>query len=263
MPRVSVQKRHVQARLTSLFLCGAGWAVMIGMLLLSGPFVGALAPFGPGMYAIDFVRLQVFGDFRALFETAALCSFEPGNWNPADLLEIGLMWVCMVLAMVLPSALRDPLLVQTWKRQSAAGRVGFVLAALCLSGLGACVQIALQSLGLLSDHLRLEHGLPVAVFLILTAVLYGTRHRWEPAPEDDPQRLGVASGFIWGTKRLMRCAPMLLLMFPLGLMNIVAMAAMLALSLLKKPLVTLFVLAPAVACKETMWPGRIGPGVLK
>lgn len=199
---------------------------MFGMLARPDP-LGALTPFGPGMQVVDMVRLHVFHDFSALLDPAALCAFQPDRQAFAVIAEIAIMWLSMVLAMVLPSWACGGALARAWPKTNARFRMGICAGLLCLCGAGALVQILAQGLGVLSPQLRVTSAPVQAIFLCASVLFFGLR-RLERDPDSAVTAKGFSGGFRWMIRRLLRCVPMLLLMFPLGLMNVLAMLVVLA-----------------------------------
>ena len=214
-------------RLPLAALCLVGWGGLAAMAAEQASR-GALAPFGPGMGLIDGLRLWGFGDIRVWMDAGSLCSYDAARPGLAVMAEISGMWAAMTLAMVLPLLGRGRGAGGGWPGRSLRSWFGCTAALLAFCGLAATAQIAAQASGLLAASLRVES--PGAQALIVLAAglchaLQKTRPPRAPAPD------GIAAGFFATLQGLSRCAPMLMLMLPLGLMNLVAMAAMLAIHL--------------------------------
>ncbi len=214
-------------RLALAGLCLSGWGGLAAMAAEQARR-GALAPFGPGMGLIDGLRLWGFGDIRVWMDAGSLCSYDPARPILAMAAEISAMWAAMILAMVLPLLAHRREAGGGWPFGALRAWSGSALALLGFCALATLCQIAAQATGLLSPALRVDHPLAQALFVfaaILAQALLGKGPR--PAARADT----IGAGTRATLQGLARCAPMLLLMFPLGLMNLVAMAAMLALHL--------------------------------
>lgn len=198
------------------------------MVFLREP-LGALAPLGPGMGLFDSIRFRLFADITVLFDTASLCSFQSGRWPPLVFAEATAMWAAMVLAMTFPATARRVSADAVWRGLSLSGRVGVFAGGLSFCMLASLAQLGAQMTGLMTSHLRVEWAPAQAIFLLLALSAYCARGRWSrrnPAPAE------FGGAFRWTFAALLDCLPMFLLMFPLGLMNVVAMAAMAALAAL-------------------------------
>jgi hypothetical protein len=103
----------------------------------------------------DSLRIRVFADFRALFDTAALCSLAAAVWPPLVFAKITGMWAAMVLAMIV---------VPCARRLSPAGRLGLCAGALSFCGLAGLVQPAAR----------------IGFLLVAFAAAYA-KARWFPA----------------------------------------------------------------------------------
>ncbi|EKX56118.1 hypothetical protein D516_3305 [Rhodobacter sp. AKP1] len=209
-------------RLALAGLCLAGWGGLAAMAAEQARR-GALAPLGPGMGLIDGLRLWGFGDIRVFMDAASLCSYDPARPIPVMAAEISAMWAAMTLAMLLPLlACRGD-----WPSGALRFWAGSALAWLAVCALATLAQIAAQAAGLLSPSLRAEHPLAQASFVFAAIWARALANRPRPAPRADTLGDG-ARATLHG---IAHCTPMLLLMVPLGLMNLVAMVAMLALHL--------------------------------
>lgn len=214
-------------RLALAGLCLVGWGGLAAMAAEQASR-GALAPFGPGMGLIDGLRLWLWGDIRVWMDAGSLCSYDAPRPVLALMAEISAIRAAMTMAMVLPLLGRGRGAGGGWPGRSLRSWVGCTAALLAFCGLAAIAQIAAQAAGLLAPSLRIE-GLGAQGMIIIASLLchYLQNARPPRARLSD----GIAAGFAETLQGIGRCAPMLLLMLPLGLMNLVAMAAMLAIHL--------------------------------
>jgi predicted metal-binding membrane protein len=245
-------------------LVAASWAYLALMIadMLPGRDMGAL---GPGMAILNLVNGMASFDetTRALF--AALCALPGashfgmpalGAWGVRDVAIVFLMWAAMSGAMMLPTA--APMITTYAEIADTAGHAGrrTVPIALLVTGylavwlgfalLATLAQWAATAALLLSPHMTVVSPvLTGALFLVAGAyqftplkhaclarcrspfpVLFG---RWSDRPAD-VLRLGLEQGALC----LGCCWALMLLMFAVGLMNVVWMAVLGVLMMLEK-----------------------------
>lgn len=231
----------VVAVICVVVLTGLGW-LYLGLLL--GGMGGPAASLGPGMGALDLLP-------RAL---DALCSptlglgMPHGAWGLTGFALAGLMWVAMTLAMMLPTA--GPMIFTYAEIADTAAQKGerivspFLLAAgytviwLGFAGAATVAQFAFTRLALIDDGMASASGLfSGAIFIaaglyqfsaLKHACLNQCRHpfpfffaNWATTPRG-VFRLGVKQGlFCLGC-----CWAMMAVMFAVGVMNVIWMAAL-------------------------------------
>ena len=222
---------------------------------------------------------------------AALCrpAFGAGS-GPAQAGLVFAMWCAMVLAMMLPSA--GPMILTYAELAETAARkgepaaaplaliLGYLAVWLAVAGALAALQILLARLALLDPALALAAPLAGALFIgaglyqfsaLKHACVTQCRHpfrfffaNWTAAPLR-VFRLGVGQGLYC----LGCCWAMMLLMFAVGAMNVVWMAALGAVMTVEKLATARFsralgVLFIAVGCTfiatsiVANWPARVG-----
>lgn len=223
-------------------LTGLGW-LYLGLLTAS--MGGPAAELGPGMAVLDVLP-------RAL---AALCSptfglalMPAGEWGATAFALVALMWGAMTLAMMLPSAapmiLTYAEIADTAARQSEKVVSPFVLAAgysavwFGFAALATVAQFALTRAAVLNPSMASASGLfSGAVFIVAGVYQFSAlkhaclRQCRSPFPffftnwattSAGVFRLGVRQGlFCLGC-----CWAMMLVMFAVGIMNVVWMAGL-------------------------------------
>lgn len=202
---------------------------------------------------------------------AAMGMADMAAWGPAELLGLFLMWMVMMAGMMLPSATPVILLVlntykrrggrdATWSTFAFAG--GYLLAWTGFSVAAAALQAILHRAALMSPAMVSESTIiAAAVFLIAGAYqwmplkaaclthcrspLHFLTHEW---------REGAAGGFIMGLRHGLFCVgccwALMLLLFAVGVMNLVWVGAIAAFVLVEKLLRggMLFSRVAGVAC---------------
>lgn len=245
-------------RLVALVLIAAlatlGWAYLAIMVASMAP--GDVAALGPGMGLVERVVGGGSDAFlRALF--ASLCAMpQTAGWSVADLVLVFLMWLAMIGAMMLPTA--APMITTYAEIADTAARQGKRVApiAIVVGGyltvwagfavLATLAQWAAVAALVLTPHMTAASPVLVgALFLIaglyqftplkhacLTRcrspfpVLFG---RWSERPADI-FRLGLDEGI----NCLGCCWALMLLMFAVGVMNIVWMVALAIVSMVER-----------------------------
>jgi predicted metal-binding membrane protein len=135
----------------------------------------------------------------------------PADWTPAYVFRIFIMWAIMMVAMMLPSAMpaAAQLAAASAMLRFAAMYVGpWVLFAFAAT----LVQWALFAEGLLSDGMAAKNGTAAGVLLI-TIGLY----QFNPRMAGDLERCRNGTGYVVSCLRC--CAPLMLLLFVVGIMN--------------------------------------------
>ena len=226
-------------------LAALGWLYLALMVAGMGDF-GAL---GPGMGALDFFPRAIAALCRPMFGVAA-------GWSVSGVALVALMWAAMVLAMMLPSA--APMIFTYAGIADTAARKGerivspFVIAAgYTVVWLGFALLATLTQLAL-TRAAMLDSGMVSASPLFAGAIFIGAglyqfsalKHacltqcrqpfpfffaHWETAP-GGVFGLGLKQGlFCLGC-----CWAMMLVMFAVGVMNVIWMAALAIVMTLEK-----------------------------
>lgn len=242
----------------------ASWLYLAAMMadMLPGRDMGA---FGPGMALLNLLNGLGSLDEQARAFLAALCAVPgashfgmpgAGAWTARDILVVFVMWAAMSGAMMLPTA--APMITTYAEIADTAGRGGRTVAAVSVLTAGYLVvwlgfslaatflQWAATAVTLLDAHMTLVSPvLAGAIFLVAGAyqftpakhacltrcrnpfpLLFG---RWSEKPADI-LRLGLEQGLVC----LGCCWALMLLMFAVGVMNVVWMALLAALMTLEK-----------------------------
>lgn len=213
-------------------LIALGWIYALAQVLtLDTP--GSLAQAGPGMAVFAHIKAQLFGDPFA-FETAlSFCAASTGNWGVLDILKAAAMWLGMICAMMVPvllvrgqSSARNP--------HTCSGVAGYVAAWLPFCAVTVGVQWALQNADLLSAHALLRHdGLSVAILLGIACLYFGRYVFAAKQTDNDAEGLtSFRAGLALGRRCLPCCGPLMLIMFVIGLMNVVGMLVLTGLMVL-------------------------------
>lgn len=222
-------------------IAGLGW-LYLGLMI--GNMGGPAADLGPGMSALDVLPRAI----NAICSPSFGLGMPHGAWGPAGFAVVGLMWVAMTLAMMLPTA--GPMIFTYAEIADTAAQKGerivspFMLAAgytviwLGFAVLATVAQFVLTRLALIDDGMASASGLFSGAILI-GAGLYqfsALKHACllqcrQPFPfffsnwattTRGVFRLGVQQGvFCFGC-----CWAMMLVMFSVGVMNVVWMAGL-------------------------------------
>ncbi|ABG31946.1 hypothetical protein CEP88_01840 [Roseobacter denitrificans] len=212
-------------------LIAVGWVYALAQVLtLDTP--GSLAQAGPGMAIFAHIKAGLFGDPFA-FETAlSFCAASTGDWGVLDFLKAAAMWLGMICAMMVPVLLlRGP---SASNPHRCSGVAGYVAAWLPFCALAVGVQWALQTADLLSAHALLHHdGLSVAILLGIACLYFGRYVFAAKQTDNDIEGLtSFRAGLALGRRCLPCCGPLMLIMFIIGLMNVVGMLVLTALMVL-------------------------------
>jgi predicted metal-binding membrane protein len=231
-------------------LVAAGCVIALAMLgwlylaLLIAHMGGELGALGPGMAALDFAPRAIAVLCRPTFGLA----MPEGAWGFGGFAVIALMWAAMVLAMMLPSA--GPMILTYAQIADTAARKGerivspFMIAAgytvvwLGFAAAATLAQFLVTRAGLIDTGM----GSASALFsgaIFISAGLYqfsALKHacltqcrqpfpfffaHWETSPRG-VFRLGLRQGLYC----LGCCWAMMLVMFAVGVMNVIWMAAL-------------------------------------
>ena len=224
-----------------LSLAGLGWTYLALLVAHMGGAFGAL---GPGMGAFDLIPRAIAALCRPTFGLA----MPEGTWNVVAFAVVALMWAAMVLAMMLPTA--APMILTYAEIADTAARKGerivspFTIAAgytvvwLGFAAAATIAQFAFTRAALLDSGMASASALfSGAVFIgaglfqfsaLKNACLTQCRQpfpfffaHWQTTPRG-VFRLGVQQGLYcvgccWAT---------MLVMFAVGVMNVVWMAAL-------------------------------------
>lgn len=229
-------------------LAGLGW-IYLGLMIAGMAGSGSMGAFGPGMGLFDLVTggVELDGFAKALADAICRPSFgHHGGASPAALATLVLMWAAMALAMMLPTA--GPMILTYAEIAATAARrgerivsplaliAGYVGVWLGFALVGAILQAALAQAALLDPAMASVSPLfSGGVFVAAGAYQFSALKyacvtrcqrpfpfflvRWSSVP-GDVVRLGVRQGlFCLGC-----CWAMMLLMFAVGVMNVVWMA---------------------------------------
>jgi len=229
------------AVLCVLALAGLGWLYLALMVAHMG---GALADLGPGMDALDLLPRLVTALCRPTFGL----TMPGGAWGAGGFAVVALMWGAMVLAMMLPSA--SPMILTYAEIAETAARKGerivspLIIAAgysvvwLGFAALATVAQFvltraALLDAGMASASLLFSGAIFIAAGLyqfsaLKHACLTQCRQpfpfffaHWQTTPRG-VLKLGLQQGlYCVGC-----CWAMMLVMFAVGAMNVVWMAAL-------------------------------------
>lgn len=218
--------RHIL--LVSLILLG--WAFAFAQLLtIDTP--GSLADAGPGMQIFAFVKAYVFGDPFAFQNALSFCASGTRAWGAADVLKSAAMWLGMIMAMMLPVMLphhHNATRFGPPPRATTASLAGYLVAWLPFCAFGVATQWALHREGLLSAHHVLQHdGLKVSILLFVALIqLSGLTTQHESPPQATVSTGSYRDGLNYGANCFRCCAPLMIVMFITGLMNLVAMGVL-------------------------------------
>jgi predicted metal-binding membrane protein len=224
-----------------LALTGLGWLYLALLVANMGSDFGAL---GPGMAALDLIPRAIAALCRPTFGLA----MPDGVWAVSGFAVVALMWVAMVLAMMLPSA--SPMILTYAEIADTAARKGesivspFMIAAgytviwLGFAIVATLAQFVLTRAALLDTGMVSANGLfSGAIFIaaglyqfssLKQACLKQCRRpfpfffaHWQTSTRG-VFRLGLQQGFYC----LGCCWAMMLVMFAVGVMNVIWMAAL-------------------------------------
>ena len=230
------------AILCIFLLTGLGW-LYLGLLMAG--MGGSLAALGPGMATLDLLPRTV----------AVLCSptfgmalMPDGVWGPVGFALVGLMWAAMTLAMMLPSA-APMIFTYAEIADTAAGKgepvvtpfmlaAGYTVVWLGFALVATVAQFSLTRLSLLDPGMASVSGLFSGAIFIAAGVYQFSALKlaclkqcqspfpfffanWATTPKG-VFRLGLKQGlFCLGC-----CWAMMAVMFAVGIMNVVWMAAL-------------------------------------
>jgi predicted metal-binding membrane protein len=245
-------------RLVALVLIAAlatlGWAYLAIMVASMAP--GDVAALGPGMSLVErAVGANSDAFLRAVL--ASLCAMpQTAGWSLADLALVFLMWLAMIGAMMLPTA--APMITTYAEIADTAARHGKRVApiAVVVGGyltvwagfavLATLAQWASVAALVLTPHMTAASPVLVGALFLVAGIYQFTplKHacltrcrtpfpvlfgRWSERPAD-VYRLGLDEGI----NCLGCCWALMLLMFAVGVMNIVWMVALAIVSMVER-----------------------------
>ncbi|WP_111418867.1 DUF2182 domain-containing protein [Rhodoplanes roseus] len=247
-PEVSLLARPVVVALACLVvLAGLGW-VYLGLMVAGMAGTGSAAAMGPGMGLFDLITggVPLDGFAKALAEAICSPSFGHHGGGAAELVTLAGMWSAMALAMMLPTA--GPMILTYAEIAATAARrgeptvspvaliVGYAGVWLAFALVAAAVQAGLARLALLDPAMSSASPLfSGAVFVgagvyQFSPLKYACVTRCQrPFPffllhwtsrAGGVVRLGMRQGLLC----LGCCWAMMLVMFAVGVMNVVWMA---------------------------------------
>jgi predicted metal-binding membrane protein len=136
----------------------------------------------------------------------------PADWTPAYVFRIFLMWAIMMVAMMLPSAM--PAAVQFAAPSAMLRFAAMYVGAWVLFAFAATlVQWGLSAEGLLSDGMAVKSGAAAGVLLVAIGL-----YQFNPRIAQDLERCRNGTGYVVSCLRC--CAPLMLVLFVVGIMNI-------------------------------------------
>ena len=230
------------AMLCIVALTGLGW-LYLGLLI--GQMGGPAAWLGPGMSLLDLLPRA----WNVLCSpTFGMALMPEGEWGGSGFVLVGLMWMAMTLAMMLPSA--APMIFTYAEIADTAARkhetvvspfvltAGYAAVWFGFAAAATVAQFALTKAALLNPSMASASGLfSGAVFIVAGVYQFSTlKHaclrqcrspfpffftNWQTTPRG-VFRLGLKQGlFCFGC-----CSAMMLVMFAVGIMNVVWMAGL-------------------------------------
>jgi predicted metal-binding membrane protein len=135
----------------------------------------------------------------------------PADWTPAYVFRVFLMWAIMMVAMMLPSAI--PAAAQLAATSEMLRFVAMYVGAWVLFALAATLaQWALSAEGLLSDGMAAKNATAAGVLLIAIGL-----YQFNPRIAGDLRHCRDGTGYVVSCLRC--CAPLMLLLFVVGIMN--------------------------------------------
>ncbi len=224
-----------------LTLTGLGWLYLALLVANMGGDIGAL---GPGMAALDLIPRAIAALCRPTFGLA----MPDGAWPAGGFVVVALMWAAMVLAMMLPSA--SPMILTYAGIADTAARKGesivspFMIAAgytviwLGFAAVATLAQFVLTRAALLDTGMASANGLFSGAFFIAAGLYQFSAFKqaclkqcrqpfpfffahWQTSTRG-VFRLGLQQGLYC----LGCCWAMMLVMFAVGVMNVIWMAAL-------------------------------------
>jgi predicted metal-binding membrane protein len=224
-----------------LALTGLGWLYLALLVANMGGDIGAL---GPGMAALDLIPRAIAALCRPTFGLA----MPDGAWAADGFAVVALMWAAMVLAMMLPSA--SPMILTYAEIADTAARKGesivspFMIAAgytviwLGFATVATLAQFVLTRAALLDTGMASASGLFSGAIFIAAGLYQFSAFKqaclkqcrqpfpfffahWQTSTRG-VFRLGLQQGLYC----LGCCWAMMLVMFAVGVMNVIWMAAL-------------------------------------
>jgi predicted metal-binding membrane protein len=224
-----------------LALAALGW---LYLALLIAHMGGALGALGPGMAALDLVPRAIVALCRPTFGLA----MPEGVWGVNSFAVVALMWAAMVLAMMLPSA-GPMILTYADIAETAARKDQKIVSPLLIAAGYTVIWLGFASVATLAQFVLtraalLDAGMASASFLFSGAILIAAgiyqfsalKHACltqcrQPFPFFFAHWQSTAPGvFKLGLQQGLYCLgccwPMMLVMFAVGVMNVIWMAVL-------------------------------------
>jgi predicted metal-binding membrane protein len=179
---------------------------------------------------------------------------EMAQWGQAELLALFVMWAVMMVAMMLPSAAPVILLATAaYRRRGSHARTaatafvsGYIVVWTAFSAAAALAQFGLHRAALLSPNMSSSSAALGGVILMLAGI-----YQWLPIKQaclthcrsplgflGTEWREGVAGAFVMGARHGMFCLgccwALMLLLFVVGVMNVLWVAVLAVVVLLEK-----------------------------
>lgn len=241
-----------------------GWIyALVQVLTLETP--GSLAEIGPGMAIFAYVKAHLFGDPFAFESSLSFCASNTGNWSVADSFKAMAMWLGMIFAMMLPVLFATPRSVIY--KNDGMSILGYVLIWVPFCAAAVALQWVFQSSGLLSSHFIVQNeALSAAILLVIaTGFFYSCAYPEDPAKKPPGSMTSFRSGLMLGQRCLRCCGPLMLVMFLIGLMNVVGMLVlsflMVALMSIRTRKLPLFLGMAALVCAAVAGSNSAGFGL--
>jgi len=240
----AVARPKMLAVMCVVILAGLGWLYLALLVVGMG---GPTAAFGPGMGALDLLPRAIDVLCKPAFGLAHF-GMPEGGWGANAVALMALMWGAMTLAMMLPSA--GPMILTYAEIADTAARkdehvvspfvitAGYMAVWLCFAAAATLAQFFLTRAALLDPSMASASGLFSGAIFIASGIyqfsalkhacLTQCQHpfpfffaNWETTPRG-VFRLGVKQGLYC----LGCCWAMMLVMFAVGVMNVIWMAAL-------------------------------------
>jgi len=168
----------------------------------------------------------------------------PVDWTPAYTLRIFIMWAIMMLAMMLPSAM--PATAQLAGPAVVRFAAGYVTAWVLFAVASTAMQWSLSAAGLLSLDMALRNGVAAGALLVAIGL-----YQFTPLMARDLERCYRGKSYVVSCLR--SCAPLMLVLFVVGIMNVAWWIALALLVLGEKAAVRGVWLARAGGVALVIW----------
>jgi predicted metal-binding membrane protein len=162
----------------------------------------------------------------------------PVEWTPAYVMRVFCMWAIMMVAMMLPSAM--PAAARFGSTGATLRFAAAYMAASCAFALVATLaQWWTSTAGLLSDGMSISNNVVAGALLVAVAL-----YQFTPTVSCDLERCRNGTSYVLSCLRC--CAPLMLVLFVAGIMNVIFWIAL-----------ALFVLAEKTSA-HGVWLARLG-----